>query len=200
MTPASLERAEVACGPALLVVTNDGMAPAERLVTQLAARWPTTVLIVVSAEQDHALITRSLRAGADDWISPETPTELVRARLDAIRRRVEQEGQETRMVLGDLTIDRRRRRICRDDVTLAITGREFVLLEALISGGGAPVRRSDLLEWAWGNDEAELPSENALEVYISYLRRKLAAGRIEILTVRGVGYRLVVRPAPPITP
>ncbi len=195
MSASSVRRVASGKGPpALLVVANlPGSGDIERVVSHLASRWPVTPIIVVSGGGDDQLIARSLRAGADDWLSSQSPADLVRARLDAIRRRVDRGDQETQLEVGDLTLDRRRRRIWRGDVALAITNREFALLDALVRGNGFPVARSDLFAWIWGSGHAEMPTENALEFYVSYLRRKLHSQRVDILTVRGVGYRLVVR-------
>jgi DNA-binding response OmpR family regulator len=91
---------------------------------------------------------------------------------------------------GALVIDPNRRTASRNGVALALTAREFRLLESLVRAPGAVVSREELMEQAWG--EREEPMSNTIDVLIARLRRKLEAagepGAIE--TVRGAGYRL----------
>jgi DNA-binding response OmpR family regulator len=128
-----------------------------------------------------------LNLGADDYLpKPFAFTELV-ARVRALSRR----SPSTPPVLtrGDLTLDRARRRASRGGRLLALTRKEFGILEAVLSADGAVVSTEDLLETVW--DEHLDPLSNTVSVTMARLRRKLGEPPL-IDTVIGSGYRLRV--------
>jgi len=91
---------------------------------------------------------------------------------------------------GDLRLEPARRRVTRGGVEIALTPREYGVLELLLRRGGDVVTKREILDNVW--DSAFDGDPNVVEVYISYLRRKVDApfGRSSILTVRGMGYRV----------
>jgi DNA-binding response OmpR family regulator len=91
---------------------------------------------------------------------------------------------------GDLTLDPGTRNVTRGEAAIHLTAREFALLEYLLRRAGQVVSKSALLEHVW--DAFDSTDPNAVEVYVSYLRRKIDApfGRHALQTVRGAGYRL----------
>ena len=94
--------------------------------------------------------------------------------------------------LGPLTINRERRQVIRNDVLVPLSHREFDLFSALLDAGGAVVTRSDLLDQVWG--EEWIGDPRTLDVHIRWCREKLEEDPSSphlILTVRGVGYRLI---------
>jgi DNA-binding response OmpR family regulator len=111
------------------------------------------------------------------------------ARLRALLRR----GAPQRPAVlqaGDLSLDPAARQVSRGDVAVELTRAEFALLEHLVRRQGEVVSKSELLAHVWdAHLEADL---NLVEVYVSYLRRKIDApfGRSSLQTVRGAGYRL----------
>ena len=94
------------------------------------------------------------------------------------------------LAAGDLTLDPSRRRVHRGGTEVALTPREFAVLEHLLRHPGEVVSKSELLTNVWDTNYDGDP--NVVEVYIGYLRRKvdLPFGRHAIETVRGAGYRL----------
>ena len=88
---------------------------------------------------------------------------------------------------GGLRVDRRTRSCFVDGDLVPLSRREFDVLARLLREPGSVVAKDELLDAVWGVDEARDP--NLVEVYVSYLRRKL--GREHIETVRGIGYRVV---------
>jgi two-component system OmpR family response regulator len=111
------------------------------------------------------------------------------ARIRAVTRR----GAPERPVLltaGDLTVDPARRRVTRGRHAIPVTAREFALLECLMRRRGDVVSKRSILDDVWDMNFDGDP--NIVEVYISYLRKKidLPFGRTAIETVRGAGYRL----------
>jgi two-component system, OmpR family, response regulator PrrA len=161
---------------------------------RLRADGARTPILILSAMDEVEDRVAGLQAGADDYlVKPFAVAELV-ARLHALLRRagVEPPAAErsSRLVVGDLALDPARRLARRGDRELELTRREFDLLEVLARNAGIVLSRSQLLELVWGYD---WPADgNVVDVFVSYLRRKLeAAGEPRILrTVRGVGFTL----------
>ncbi len=154
---------------------------------------PIIMLTARGAELDRVL---GLELGADDYVvKPFSFRELL-ARVRSNLRRVNMASpapeDDGRVRLGDLTIDRRRRQIFRQDEEVALSQKEYDLLMALLDADGGVVKRGDLLDQVWGVDWIGDP--RTLDVHIRWLRTKLEAdpaNAVLILTVRGVGYRLV---------
>jgi DNA-binding response OmpR family regulator len=115
------------------------------------------------------------------------------ARVRALLRRGARtrEGVDrARLRVGDLMVDLIAREALRGDRRLALTQKEFALLELLARNAGRPVTREEIAQHVWRTPLA--PETNIVEVYVSYLRTKLTSnGEPELLhTVRGTGYML----------
>jgi DNA-binding response OmpR family regulator len=106
------------------------------------------------------------------------------ARLRALARRGAGPRPAT-LNAGGVTLDPGPRRCTRNGEDVALTPRQFALLEALMRHAGDVVSKPRLLDEVWGMDGCD---PNIVEVYVGYLRRKLGADTIE--TVRGLGYRV----------
>jgi two-component system, OmpR family, response regulator len=147
---------------------------------------PVLVLTARTAERDQLL---ALRTGADDFLTKPFSYRVVLARLHALLRRAGRDGAAV-LTAGDLVLDRRSRGCRRGDVDIELTAREFSLLELLMSRPGQVVSKRFALDEVW--DPALDDESNVLEVYVSYLRRKIDTpfGRQAVRTVRGAGYRL----------
>ena len=93
--------------------------------------------------------------------------------------------------VGNLTLNPASRICTRGDIEIALTPREFAVLEALLRRDGDPIPKGELLDEVWGIDFEGDP--NIVEVYVGYLRRKIDKpfGVESLCTVRGVGYQLV---------
>ncbi len=146
-------------------------------------------ICVLSAMTDVEHRVAGLQAGADDYVvKPFALVELV-ARLHALLRR-QPEQPPVPLELSDLRVDPLRRRAWRGDRELTLTRREFDLLEAFTRNAGLVLTRTQLLTLVWGYDfEVE---SNVVDVFVSYLRRKLEQdGEPRIIqTVRGAGFAL----------
>jgi two-component system OmpR family response regulator len=130
-----------------------------------------------------------LDAGADDYLAkPFSFAELL-ARLRALARRGAAE-RPVALEVGDLRLDPATRRVWRGEFEVALSGKEFALLETFMRRPGDVLSRVQLLEHAW--DYAYESRSNVVDVYVRYLREKVDRpfGRDDIETVRGTGYRL----------
>ena len=160
---------------------------------RLRGQGHRTPICVLSAMTDVEHRVAGLQAGADDYLlKPFALAELI-ARLHALLRR---SGDRTPVPfeVGDLRVDPLRRRAFRGPRELDLTQREFDLLEAFLRNAGLVLSRTQLLTLVWGYD-FEIES-NVVDVFVSYLRRKLEAqGEARIIqTVRGTGFVLRVDP------
>lgn len=150
-----------------------------------SGRWcPVLMLTARDGVSDRI---RGLDAGADDYlIKPFDFGELV-ARVRALLRRGSSERPAV-LIVGDLELDPATRTVTRAGRLIAVSAREFAVLEYLLRRAGEVVSRSDLLEHVW--DRNFQGSTNIVDVYVGYLRRRLEEpfGRPLIRTVRGAGY------------
>lgn len=158
---------------------------------------PILMLTARGEEVDRVL---GLELGADDYIvKPFSFRELL-ARVRAHLRRSQyaqarftpQEANRDLVALGSVVIDRQRYVVMRGDAAVNLSQREFDLLLALLDADGAVVSRDTLLNRVWG--EGWIGDLHTLDVHIRWLREKLEDTPSQprlILTIRGVGYRLV---------
>jgi two-component system, OmpR family, response regulator len=145
---------------------------------------PTPVIILTAMDQISSRIA-GLNAGADDYLVKPFDLSELSARVSAVARRYGGNPNPLASV-GPLSIDLANRTVVRDGKVAHVTGREWAMLERLMRRPGTLVSKADLEDslFAFG---AEVES-NAVEVYVSRLRRKLGAD--VITTVRGLGYRM----------
>ena len=147
---------------------------------------PVLMLTARDAVEDRVA---GLDGGADDYLVKPFSFEELLARLRALARRGSAERPAV-LEAGDLRLDPATRRASRGDVEIALSGKEYALLETLMRRPGVVLSRLQLLEHAW--DDTYENRSNVIDVYIRYLRGKIDRpfGTDTIETVRGVGYRL----------
>jgi two-component system OmpR family response regulator len=147
-------------------------------------RTPVLLLTARDAVDDRV---RGLNAGADDYLTKPFALEELVARLRAlIRRATAQPAPSVR--IADVDIDLASRRVFRGGTEVALTAREFGILELLVRERGAVVGRSTIAEHLYADDQEFL--SNAIDVHVAALRRKLGAHLIR--TRRGLGYLIDV--------
>ena len=146
-------------------------------------------VLMLTARDDVEDRVGGLDAGADDYLVKPFAYEELLARLRALTRRAATERPAVLQV-ADLRLDPATREAWRGDAALALSPKEFALLEAFMRRPGQVLTRDQLLEHAW--DFAFESRSNVIDVYVRYLREKIDRpfGRAAIETVRGVGYRL----------
>jgi two-component system OmpR family response regulator len=156
---------------------------------QLRARGVWTPVLMLTAKDGEYDQADALDLGADDYLTKPFSFVVLIAHLRALVRR----GAPERPVVlaaGDLTLDPSERRVARAGTPVALTPREFALLEFLLRNRGQAVTKTAIIENVWDANFNGDP--NIVEVYVGYLRKKIdhPFGRAAIETVRGAGYRL----------
>ncbi|WP_328319682.1 response regulator transcription factor [Streptomyces sp. NBC_00388] len=147
---------------------------------------PILMLTAKDGEYDEA---EGLDTGADDYLAKPFSYVVLVARIKALLRRHAAGRPSPVLTAGSLTVDTATRRVHREGDEVTLTAKEFAVLEQLAVRQGEVVGKPEILEHVW--DFAYEGDPNIVEVYVSALRRKLGADRIQ--TVRGAGYRLVAR-------
>jgi DNA-binding response OmpR family regulator len=170
----------------LVLPGRDGFAIC-RAAREGGVQTPVLILTARDAVEDRV---RGLDAGADDYLIKPFVEEELAARLRALLRR----GRlpvHAKLVAGDLIIDQGGRTVSYKDKPVALAATEFRVLEYLAINLNLVVSREQILQRVWG--DAFEGQSNIVDVYVSAIRRKLVAagGRKRILTVWGVGYKLI---------
>jgi two-component system, OmpR family, response regulator len=156
---------------------------------ELRSRGIWTPVLLLTARDAVEDRVAGLDTGADDYlVKPFSFAELL-ARLRALVRRVPAE-RPTTLQVDDLRLDPAAHRAWRGETELALSAKEFALLELFMRRAGETLSRVQLLDGAW--DMAFESRSNVVDVYVRYLREKIDRpfARHSIETVRGVGYRL----------
>lgn len=178
-----------------LVVLDLGLPQRDgrEVLAVVAAESPSSSVMVVTGRGDVEERVRCLNMGADDFLVKPFSFQELMARCRALLRR-HQRYADPVVRWGDVAMDRLERTVERCGRALELTTREFALLESLMLRQGETCSRAELLEKVW--QMAPDTTTNVLDVYVNYLRRKLAAveaklpGSAIIETVRGSGYRM----------
>ena len=156
-----------------------------------SSRVPIIMITAKDAEVDKIV---GLELGADDYITKPFSVREVLARVNAVMRRTAPDAAEPKSVperdaIGDFSIDRAARRVVMREKDVKLTAREFDLLSYLLAHPGRVHTRDTLLENVWGHEFSG--DRKTVDVHVRWLREKFAGvAPFEIVTVRGIGYRL----------
>jgi len=156
--------------------------------TALRRRHVETPILILTARDAVSDRVRGLEAGADDYLTKPFAFEEYLARIRALSRR-HLTDRTALLEAGDLVLDTRGRQASVAGRPIALTMREFAILEFLMHNPDRLLERNQIAEHVWGYDYSS--ESNLVEVYIARLRRKLGAAGVEhrITTVRHGGYR-----------
>ncbi|WP_019356513.1 response regulator transcription factor [Streptomyces sp. AA1529] len=169
---------------------QDGLAV---LRTLRAARPEVCVLFLTARDAVEDRVT-GITAGGDDYVTKPFSLEEVLARLRGLLRRAGPAVAEPtgpRLIVADLVLDEEAREVTRGGTPVDLSRTEFELLRYLMSNPRRVLSKAQILDHVWSYDFGG--RSHVVELYISYLRKKIDAGRPPLIrTVRGVGY--VLRP------
>jgi len=165
----------------------DGFEVQRRLVAE-GARVPVLFLTARDATEDKV---HGLTIGGDDYVTKPFSLEEVLARLRGLLRRagIARARGGAELAVGDLTMDEEAREVRRGGELIELTATEFELLRFLMRNPRRVLSKAQILDRVWNYDFGG--QAHVVELYISYLRKKIDAGREPVIhTVRGVGYVL----------
>ncbi|MFI6031229.1 response regulator transcription factor [Amycolatopsis magusensis] len=186
--PSALKLAETG---AFDVVLLDIMLPGlsgYRVLQALRAQGVQTPVLLVSAKDGEVDQADGLDLGADGYLVKPFSFVVLVAQVRAVLRRAAPDGSRGPLRIGSLQVDRASREVKWGEEQVALSPREFALLEVLVGRAGTVVTKDELLRAVWGDEQAA--TRNVVEVYVGYVRRKLdavGAGSV-VRTVRGHGY------------
>ena len=148
---------------------------------------PVLLLTARTATQDKV---EGLDSGADDYMTKPFEAPELLARLRALTRR-KGDVMLDEVSFADIRLDLATHDLSCGDSSVHLSGKEFEVMNILLSSRARVVSKQDLLSRVWGASEA---SENSVEAYVSFLRKKLAhiGSKVQITTLRMLGYRLEV--------
>ena len=173
-----------------LVILDLGLPDMDGLdILRSLRSWSSLPVVVVSARSHERDKVAALDLGADDYLTKPFASQELLARIRAMTR--EQTAQTTSQLhVGNVTLDRATFELSTPSGSLRLANKEFQMLELLMCNPRNLISTERFLEKIWGYDnEAEI---NVVWVYISYLRKKLAAlhSNVQIKARRNVGYSL----------
>ena len=166
---------------------KDGLSVLQELRRKKVAT-PVLLLTVRTAIEDKVI---GLDTGADDYLTKPFAFQELLARVRALLRR-QADAEAPLLKIADLTLDPARRLVSRGEEKIELTTKEFALLDYFMRNPDRVLTRTMIGDHVWDYDFD--PMTNVIDVYITYLRKKIETGRESKLihTIRGVGYVLKV--------
>ena len=174
------------------VIVLDIMLPGRNgydVLTNLRQRKVWTPVLMLTAKDGEYDQTNAFELGADDYLTKPFSFAVLVARLRALARRGAPERPVV-LTVGDISLDPNKRLVTCKGEPVPLTAKQYAVLHYLMRHADDVVSKADILDNVW--DPAFDGSDNIVEVYMGYLRKKLDLpfGRESIETVRGMGYRL----------
>lgn len=161
------------------------------VLRKLRGLYPGLPLLFLTAKDSVEDRIAGLAAGGDDYVTKPFSLEELVLRLHSLLRRtgMADNSGDSRMAVGDLVLDEDSYEVTRGGEAIHLTVTEFELLRCLMRSSGRVLRKHQILEQVWSYDFGG--RSNVVELYISYLRKKLDTGRPPMIhTLRGIGYVL----------
>ena len=164
------------------------------VLARLRDTQPNVPVLFLTAKDAVEDRVAGLTAGGDDYVTKPFSLEEVVARLRGLVRRTATVAttSESELRVGDLTLDEDSHEVSRDGEPITLTATEFELLRYLMRNPKRVLSKAQILDRVWNYDFGG--QANVVELYISYLRKKIDSGRSPMIhTMRGAGY--VLKPA-----
>ena len=181
------------------VIVLDVMLPdltGLEVLRRIRADLPTVPVLFLTAKDAVEDRVAGLTAGGDDYVTKPFSLEEVVARLRALLRRAgaSTTADDSTLTVGDLVMDEDSHEVTRGGTEVRLTATEFELLRFFMRNPRRVLSKAQILDRVWQYDFGG--QANIVELYVSYLRRKIDVGRAPMIhTLRGVGY--VLKPAEP---
>lgn len=150
----------------------------------------SVLLLTAKSEVEDKI--NGLDNGADDYLTKPFVTKEFLARVRALSRRNNKPYLGNQLTFGDILVDKHKHELIKDTQKIKLSQKEYAILEMLIVNKGNTISKEQFVQKIWGYDtDIEY---NSIEVYISFVRRKLNAihSNVKINTIRGLGYALEV--------
>ena len=158
---------------------------------QLRKEGNGTPIIMLTAKDEDVDKIVGLEMGADDYVTkPFNPRELLARIKGILRRYTDIPDPQTILEVGELRLDPARHDVRLAGQPVQLRTQEFELLRALVAAAGRVMTREALLREAWGYDY--LGESRTVDVHVASLREKLRGSSVQIQSVRGIGYKIVV--------
>ncbi|WP_305133106.1 response regulator transcription factor [Thomasclavelia cocleata] len=160
------------------------------ILTSLRKAKIKTPIIMLTAKSEMSDKLNGLENGADDYITKPFSTRELIARIKIILKRANDIEDTSILEFGDLTLDIKNAKVKCKDNEIQISGKELELLEQLLINKNQVSIRENLAQRIWGYENDS--EYNNVEVYITFLRRKLnlLQSKVKVKAVRGIGYKL----------
>ncbi|MET9251533.1 response regulator transcription factor [Nonomuraea sp. NPDC051941] len=161
------------------------------IMRRIRERLPEVCVLFLTARDAVEDRVAGITAGGDDYVTKPFSLDEVLARLNGLLRRagMARAGNGTRLVVADLVMDVEAREVTRAGTLIDLTPTEFDLLRLLMLNPRRVLSKTQILDHVWSYDFGG--QAHVVELYVSYLRKKIDAGREPLIhTVRGVGYVL----------
>ena len=168
----------------------DGIETCRRL--REMPEFKQTIIIFLTARDEDFTQVAALDVGGDDYISKPLKPRVFISRINALLRRIEKnnpntdKNEENIIVFGDLTIDKDKISVIKNNVSIPLAKKEFELLCLLLSRPGKVYTRTEIFHKIWGNDV--IVGDRTIDVHIRKLREKI--GEEYIGTIKGIGYKI----------
>ncbi|GFR38076.1 DNA-binding response regulator [Insulibacter thermoxylanivorax] len=181
----------------ILDVMLPGMSGFE-VLEKLRKRGVKTPVIILTARNGEEEIVQGLKLGADDYVTKPFGVAELLARVSAVLRRVKGDAdggakEENMIQLGDIRIYPDKYEVVLNDELIPMRPKEFEVLLYLVQHPGMVITRDELMNQVWGYDY--IGGQRTVDVHVSSLRKKLELNQetVKIDSIRGVGYKLVVK-------
>jgi two-component system, OmpR family, response regulator len=164
------------------------------ITRKIRADGNQVAVIFLTARDDLGDLKTGFTAGGDDYLTKPFSLEELMLRIDAVLRRTgNQQPESARLTAGDVSLDQDAYQVWRGEEEISLSPTEFRLLRYLMQNQDRVVSKNQILDHVW--DYEYVGDLNAVETYISYLRKKLGDKDAQLIrTVRGFGYSLRSRP------
>lgn len=169
------------------------------VLNRLRQNGVATPVIILTARNAEEEVVQGLKHGADDYITKPFGVAELLARVSAVLRRTKQDGEkpavassEKVITIGELSIYPEKYEVIVHNEPIPLRPKEFEVLLYLVQRPGMVITRDDLMNVVWGFDY--VGGQRTVDVHVSSLRKKLELGQqsVQIESIRGVGYKLVM--------